>query len=860
MQSQSQSSIGSLGTPDSAPDETHFTGEVWPLLPAYSVPDGHFDELLTAARTLRPSWGEFANATGDLNADYFAQAQKRVARQIGENGVTYNVYATADGPGRPWTLDVLPLLVPTVEWDQLARGLRQRARLLNAVAADLYGPQTLLRDGLLPPALVFRHPGFLRECHGVAPANGIFLHLVAFDLARGPDGRWRVVGTRTQAPSGVGYALENRAIMSRVFPDAFRAMRVHALSPFFQALRDTLLAGAPVKDESPHVVLLTPGPYNETYFEHAYLARQLGFPLVEGGDLTVRQDCVFLKTVSGLRPVHAILRRLDDDYCDPLELRPESTLGIPGLLQAWRAGNVLVANAFGMAVLESPALLGFLPPICARLLGEKLEMPALATWWCGEAAALEDARRRLAEGVIKSAFANASMEPVFASALDARERREWADRLGEGPDGYVVEEFLPLSHAPVWHEDRLASRALMLRVFLLTDGHGEYRLMPGGLSRIAGADRQVVSGQRGGSSKDTWVLSDAPVESAPPVERRAMVRETADGLTTSSRAAENLFWLGRYAERSENSARLLRAVLGHLTDDSRFPGGLRPAFLRACERQQLLPRREAASPSSAAETENAMAGTVRELIDGIFDRQLKRSLGFNIEQTVRAAGAVRDRLSTDNWRLLNRLIQLFPVWTADPVDLDDALELIDNSLIALVAVGGLEMAHMTRDDGWRFLSLGRHLERLRFVATTLDDVALELVSADPAILEWLLELSDSLLTYRVRHMQHPEWQSVVDLVLFDERHPRSARFQLAKLAKHLRLLPDANLIEVLGEVDQVHDACRSFHGAQGELFGGGPSVAQLLLDAERLVSRVSDALTLRYFSHVDELPRATVAV
>jgi len=356
------------------------------------------------------------------------------------------------------------------------------------------------------------------------------------------------------------------------------------------------------------------------------------------------------------------------------------------------------------------------------------------------------------------------------------------------------------------------------------------------------------------------VLSDAPVESAPPVERRAMVRETADGLTTSSRAAENLFWLGRYAERSENSARLLRAVLGHLTDDSRFPGGLRPAFLRACERQQLLPRREAASPSSAAETENAMAGTVRELIDGIFDRQLKRSLGFNIEQTVRAAGAVRDRLSTDNWRLLNRLIQLFPVWTADPVDLDDALELIDNSLIALVAVGGLEMAHMTRDDGWRFLSLGRHLERLRFVATTLDDVALELVSADPAILEWLLELSDSLLTYRVRHMQHPEWQSVVDLVLFDERHPRSARFQLAKLAKHLRLLPDANLIEVLGEVDQVHDACRSFHGAQGELFGGGPSVAQLLLDAERLVSRVSDALTLRYFSHVDELPRATVAV
>jgi uncharacterized circularly permuted ATP-grasp superfamily protein/uncharacterized alpha-E superfamily protein len=834
-----------------------------PPLPDYSAPRGHFDELFNDARVLRPFWEEFAAATGDLNADYLVQAQKRVARQIDENGVTYNVYATPDGPGRPWTLDALPLLIPTAEWEPLGRGLRQWARLLNAVAADLYGAQKLLHSGLLPPALVFRHPGYLRECHGVAPADGIFLHLVAFDLAHGPDGCWRVVGTRTQAPSGVGYALENRAIMSRVLPDAFRAMRGQALSPFFQALRETLLAGAPVEGEAPHVVLLTPGPYNETYFEHAYLARQLGFPLVEGGDLTVRHDRVYLKTVSGLHPVHAILRRLDDDYCDPLELRPESTLGIPGLLQAWRAGHVLVANAFGMGVLESPALLGFLPPICKRLLGETLETPALATWWCGEAAALKDARRRLAEGVIKPAFANASMQPVFASALDAQARREWVDRLGAGPDAYVVQEFLPLSHAPVWHHDHLESRALMLRVFLLTDGHGDYRLMPGGLSRIAGADRQVVSGQRGGSSKDTWILSDLPVEPALPVERRATHREAAGEVTTSSRAAEHLFWLGRYAERSENGARLLRAVLGQLMDDNNFSGGLRPAFLRACERQQLLAKRGQDGALHSRGADLSTASFIRELIDGICDRRHQRSLGFNIEQTVRAAGAVRDRLSTDNWRLLNRLMQLFTVKTLAPADLDDTLELIDDSLVALVAVGGLEMAHMTRDDGWRFLSLGRHLERLGFVATTLEDVVLEQASTDSAILEWLLLLSDSLLTYRVRHMQQPEWQSVVDLVLFDERHPRSARFQLAKLAKHVRLLPDAgaNLIEVLSEVDHLLDACHAVDMEQGELFViSEGSLEHLLTGCQYLVSRVSDALTLRYFSHVDELPRPTVAV
>src|SRR3954470_12020024 len=327
------------------------------LLPGYVVPPGHFDELRAADGALRPEWNTFASSEQGLNAASCAQAHQRIARQIDENGVTYNVYATDRGSARPWALDVLPMVMPSLEWVALERGLRQRARLLNSVAADLYGAQTLVRDGLIPPALVFRHSGFLRACHGVRPPNGTFLHVAAFDLARGPDGRWRVAGTRTQAPSGLGYALENRAIVSRLFPDAYRSLAIQPLSPFFHLLRDTLLSAAPSGGGVPYIVLLTPGPYSETYFEHAYLARQLGFPLVEGSDLTVRHDRVFLKTVSGLRPVHAIFRRLDDDYCDPVELRADSALGIPGLVQAWRAGNVLVANAFGLSVLESSALL-----------------------------------------------------------------------------------------------------------------------------------------------------------------------------------------------------------------------------------------------------------------------------------------------------------------------------------------------------------------------------------------------------------------------------------------------------------------------------------------------------------------------
>jgi uncharacterized circularly permuted ATP-grasp superfamily protein/uncharacterized alpha-E superfamily protein len=822
-----------------------------PLSPDYVVPNGHFDEVRTGDGALRQPWAVFADAAV-LGAEYLSQAQKRVARQIDENGVTYNVYATADGLQRPWSLDVLPLIIEAQEWEQLGHGLRQRARLLNAVAADLYGPLTVLRDGLVPPALIFRHPGFLRACHGVRPADGVFLHLVAFDLARGADGAWRVVGTRTQAPSGVGYALENRAIISRVLPDAFQALRVHALSSFFRELRQMLLAAAASTGDAPHVVVLTPGPYNETYFEHAYLARQLGFPLVEGGDLTVRDDRIYLKTVSGLRPVHAILRRLDDDYCDPLEMRSDSTLGIPGLLQAWRAGNVRVANAFGMSVLESPALLAFLPPICERLFGEKLATPAIATWWCGETGALDAARRRLAEGVIKPAFAEGAMEPVFLSDLDATARREWVERLGATPDAYVVEEFLPLSHAPVWHNGRLESRALMLRVFLLADGGGDYRVMPGGLSRIAGEDRLIVSGQRGGSSKDTWVLSDVPVAPQAPVDRRAHSRHLRGEPQTSSRAAEHLFWLGRYAERSENAARLLRSVLSRLTDTDGVPAGIHPAYLRACVRQHLI-----AQPPP----DRAASAIVHDLIAGLVDRQGRRSLSYNVGQTVRVASAVRDRLSTDNWRVLSRLLQLL-TRESHALDLDDALELIDDALLTLVAVGGLEMAHMTRDDGWRFLSLGRHLERLHFVSSTLGDVAPERTRAESGVLEWLLELSDSLLTYRVRHVQYPEWESVVDLMLADERNPRSVRFQLAKLAKHVRLLPDSGLLEVLVDVDRLLHYCRSDGDAgQIDLFGGGERrLDALLTECQQVSTRLGSALSLRYFSHVDDVPRATVGI
>jgi len=823
-------------------------------LPQYRVPSGHYDELHGTDGARHPHWQSFVDLAGTLAPSDLDRRQAAVGRQIHENGVTYNVYAAADGQGRPWGLDVLPMIIPERQWNALAVGMRQRARLLNALAADIYGPQQLLAEGLLPAALVCSHPGFLRACHGAQVARGIHLHQVAFDIARGEDGRWWVIGCRAQAPSGTGYALENRLAISRLYPDAFREMRVQVLAPFFRTLQRTLLETASCDGEAPRIALLTPGPYSETYFEHAYLARYLGFTLVEGGDLTVRDDKVYLKTLTGLQRVHAILRRLDDDYCDPLELRADSTLGVPGLVQAWRAGHVLIANAFGTSVLESPALDGFLPSACERLLGERLLMPSVASWWCGEEAALADALPELERMVLKPAFPDLRLEPVFMADLDAELRRDWAKRLEAAPEQYVLQEYLPLSHVPVWQQGRLESRATMLRVFVASDGEGDYVVMPGGLSRIAGSERQVVSTHRGGSSKDTWVLSESPVEPFTLLPGRLRAEDIARSRrAVSSRTGENLYWLGRYAERAENCARLLRAVLSRLPDPDAFTPTLYGPVLRTCVRHGLL-----------GEADDAYLGNVHkleaDLIDGMFDRKATHSLAYNIEQTVRVASTVRDRLSPDNWRLVNQLFQAFALESHTTLGLADALDLADRAIVSLVAIGGLEMEHMTRDDGWRFLSIGRYIERLMYVASTVGEVAGSSQAEDPALLDWLLDLSDSTITFRTRYMRAPEWLAVADLLLFDRRNPRAAVFQLAKLAKQARLLPQADLGALVVEVAQAYAACRTGMTTDNDLFPGERSLPQFLGYCEQLGRRLSDALSATYFSHVYESSQSVAVI
>lgn len=846
------------------------------LLAIYPHSPRHYDEMLTAAGSVRPHWRRFFTHLDSVAPEEMHRRLDFVDRRIQENGVTYNVYADPNGADRPWALDPLPLIISPEEWAEVSAAVAQRATVLNAMLADLYGEQKLLADGLLPPALVYGQHGYLWPCRGIKPAGGIWLHQYAVDLARSPDGKWWVIADRTQAPSGAGYALENRLIVSRVFPEMFRDLHVQHLADFFHDQQDGLAALAPVEgDEQPHIVLLTPGPYNETYFEHAYLARYLGFPLVEGQDLAVRGDTVYLKTLRGLKRIHVILRRQDDDYCDPLELRGDSALGIPGLLNVARAGRVVIANALGSGLLTSGALMGFLPAICRKLLGEELLMPSVATWWCGEKPALEYVRENFDDLVIKPAYPTQRMDPVFGNELQGEARAEMLRRIEARPHAYVAQEMVNLSQGPTWsrtHERRLLARPVGLRAYAVTTPDG-YSVMPGGLARVAtGADDRIISMQRGGSSKDTWVLTDGPVSEftllKPSVGVRDLVRA---GANLTSRVVENLFWLGRYSERFDDSARMLRVALSRLVESG---GEKTPALISAMElavRLRILPSPEEEKDDKEKDSkdeEPGKEGSEHILLEAIYDPDQPGSLASNIRSLMWSATHVRDRLSLDHWHSLNRLQREQQAAQKQHPTMSEAIAFLDRVLSVSSSLTGFAMDNMTRDDGWRFLIIGRRLERLSFLAHSVAHFLTMPSARGPGSLEWLLELSDSIITYRSRYSRLPELLPVLDLLVFDNSNPHGVVFQAEVVARYLERMArelaedsGSRLPEVLGRLRTINlGALEEMQLGLGRANASCEELAGLLWELDAAATQLSDWLGMRYFTHVGDVSRQTMAL
>ena len=841
---------------------------------------------------LAAPWTTFFNLLGN---DGFQDLNRRTAnlqRQVRDNGVTYNVYADADGPQRPWSLDLFPLIISPQDWRQIDTGIRQRARLLNHVMADVYGPQTLLSKGLLPSALVQGHPGYLRAMQGVRPSGGVYLHIAAFDLARGPDGRWWVVSQRTQAPSGLGYLLENRLTISLLFPEAFREMRVQRLAASYKALVDGMKAACTTS--SPRIALLTPGPYNETYFEHAYLARYLGLTLVEGSDLLVRGEKLYLKTLQGLEPVHGLLKRLDDEFLDPLELRSDSTLGVPGLLQVIRAGNVLVANAPGSAFLESSALLGFLPALSRHLLGETLSLPSLATWWCGERAAMQEMLPQLRDCVIKPTYPGSGMESVIGQTLSRRALDEWAGRILRQGEDYTVQAYLPLSQTPTWQGERIAPRSAMLRVFAVADGGGDWQVLPGGLARLAGKTQNIASMQHGGSSADVWVLdsndlrptasraaSDTQMQSpsaAGESSDQALPGELAEphsGLPAegpsenifsrhkppvTSRAAENLFWLGRYTERTENSIRLAQLTLLSLGGEDQSSRPLLQWLTEMAVNNALV--LDTVPPAT-----QARRVFERSLIAGLAATGQPASVGYNLRALKDTASAVRERLSQEQWHVIVRAEADFSSRCeafskasqlgGHSLELSsvEALRTLELANAFMAAMTGAQTDRMMRDDGWRLLSTGRHIERLSTLSAALIAGFRTGAIFEEGGFGAMVELFDSTITFRAQYQQRRDIPALLDLLVLDRDNPRSLGWVMQTLTGRLAKLA---LSTPGGLPDLTASMPDPGSWTLTDLCEKGPDVAEaerynhlieLLEQCHSAALELSDHISRRYFSH-----------
>lgn len=853
-----------LATPASVP-RLGVPSQPAPLHDAASVPPAAAPTEAPADERapLAPHWAGFFE---QLGTEGFADLPRRAVsleRQIRDNGVTYNVYADADGPQRPWSLDLFPLIVPPENWAQIEAGVQQRARLLNRMMADVYGPQQLVAEGLLPPALVHGNPGYLRAMHGVRPPGDTWLHIAALDLARGPDGNWWVISQRTQAPSGLGYLLENRLAIARQFPQAFAALRVQRLAATYSAMMEGLQEMCPA-GQPPHVVLLTPGPYNETYFEHAYLARYLGIALVEGSDLTVRDQRLYLKTLQGLRPVHGLIKRLDDQFLDPLELRADSTLGVPGLLQAVRAGNVLLANMPGSAFLESPALLGFLPALARRLLGEKLLLPALPTWWCGERAAMEAVLPQLAGCTIKPTYAgeeaHAGFDTVLGSRMSRRELDEWAGRIVREGEEYTVQSYLPISQVPTWTQDlgpgHIAPRSVLLRVFAVSDGPQSWRVLPGGLARLAGADAQIASMQRGGSSADVWVQTHGEVDRTTLLQPHATPASLArHRAPVTSRAAENMFWLGRYTERAENAVRLARLTLDLLGGEDQSSPALLNWLHDMARRNALVPRDVPSLPRSRRVFERALIAELADIDEG-------GSVGYSLRCVRQAAAAVRERLSQDHWNQIVRAEAEFTRRSAEQASERGeggyasaaALRMLESTSAALAAMTGAQTDRMTRDDAWRLLSIGRHIERLGFLAGALS-AGFEIGSVhDVSGFEAMVALFDSTITFHARYQQRRDVATMVDLLVLDGDNPRSLAWVTQTLRGRIARLAGSAPGKLTALSHELPDPATWTleHLCEAGPDAGYGALVQLLENCETAAYHVSDAIGIRYFTLTSE--------
>jgi uncharacterized circularly permuted ATP-grasp superfamily protein/uncharacterized alpha-E superfamily protein len=830
-------------------------GQARSILDEYAPPQGAYDEVLDPFGATRPSWLAAANRLRELGCEDFNKRAQQLRRIVQENGITYNAYGDSEGARRPWVMDPLPMIVDYAEWSAIEKGIAQRVRLINSILADIYGPQNLLHTGRLPASLVYGNPNFLRPCHGFRPTNGVYVHIYAADLARDDAGNWRVLADRVDVPSGIGYAVENRFITQQVMPDIFRAAGPVRLKPFFGRMLESFETLVRRRTEQPCIVMLSPGRSFETFFEQAFFARNLGYPLVEGADLTTRDNCVYMKTVGGLKQVDVIIRNVPSPDCDPLEMDSTSTLGVPGLVEAARAGNVAIANSLGAGVMESPAMPAFYGNLCKNLLGEDLKIPSAETLWCGEPNALSHVLANLGGMVIKPVFRSRSSEAVFGQTLNAGELAKLRDLVAAAPSSYCAQQMVSRGTLPaIGPNGRVEPRHFIMRVFLVANKDG-YEMMPGGLTRITqGLGGCSVSMADGGSSKDTWMIAppDMPQQDHPlPHTGPVRIRRSTAELT--SREADNLFWMGRYMERTDYLTRLLRMLATEMHEGS-----------GACMPQHLMPFMNTAlgiapgGKGSVSATRMELPKAEIKLGEIIWNRALPAGLCSSIQCLHGTSSSVKERLSLDAVSILNQLAGYATQTPPSPDGKAPARRL--NSIGMLLAgVSGSMAENMTRAADWRFLDMGRRIERALNISDLLQQVFSQPNPVSAAMLASLLVCADSRYTYASRYLTNMQPEAVADLLLLDATNPRSIAFQTGIIAEHVVNLPVSAAEEpqtkrrklALGIDSAIRLAdVRELFAAGGEAKYAALNALLARLSEDLLL--LSDEIALHYFSHSDK--------
>jgi uncharacterized circularly permuted ATP-grasp superfamily protein/uncharacterized alpha-E superfamily protein len=821
---------------------------------------GGHDELLRADGSVREHWSAMARTYRTLGLAELTRRRDEIRTLLEQDGVTYNGSSEQPSPNRAWTLDPVPLIVPNDDWVGLERGMIQRAELLDLVLKDLYGERRLLRSGLIPPEIILSDPQFLRGCDGIRLPGEKQLVLFAADLARAADGRWMVFGQRAQAPSGAAYAIENRRVLSRVFPQLFRATGVQRLTPFIEAMRSALLAAAPVGVDDPSIVILSPGSRSETAFEHASLAAQLGYPLVQGSDLTVRHGQVGLRAVGDWVPVHVILRRVDAGYCDPLDLRSDSTLGVPGLVDVCREGHVSVVNTFGSGVLENAALAGLMATLSKHLLGSDLLLQSVPSWWCGDQTGRSHVLANLGSLVVRPLSRSTLGHAVDLTRASAAQLEQVRQRIVARPDQWVGQERLTPGSAPVLTSRGIEPRATVLRTFAVAHG-GSYVALPGGLARAAidnaGA---AIANQAGAGSKDTWVLSaepTSPVKSWPIEPERPAVAPTLP-----ARAAEHLFWLGRYAERAEATVRLIRTINARRDEfENSLPG---PGSASLTVLLEALTRITGAYPGFVGDdAASLLAHPADELLSLVVDKGRPGSVAHAVHHMFEAIDVVRDQMSVDTWLVVGSLVGSLDRLRADIDDRDTGdrdevtTNVLDSLLHGLLSLAGLANESMMRDHGWQFMEAGRRIERALHVSALVGSALGSEHSApvESLLVESVLIIGESIISSRRRYRSRAVASTTIDLMFSERENPRSLRFQIDRLAECLVMLQPERPIASTVSASQLLDEVAEMIEALDSTGLANPDDAGYRSDLDRFVgltraklSAISNAIAAESFT------------